>query len=202
MVMILTLVGLLISITTVGLLIQSYLFPARRVWPPRTYGKFTPVLVWTPTLTLFGTLIALGIFGWGQLALPAWVRFGMGIPILIISNIAVWSAVQNFGIAQTSGDVGTLNTGGLYRFSRNPQYVADIAQICGWLMVSASAFAIPVALATILVFLVAPFAEESWMAERYGTAYEDYRRATPRFLGSGIRARTARGHQRCINFRK
>jgi protein-S-isoprenylcysteine O-methyltransferase Ste14 len=115
--------------------------------------------------------------------LPAWMRYGLGIPIVVLSNIVVWSAVLRFGIAQTGGAEGTLKTDGLYRYSRNPQYVADACMIFGWLLLSSSATALLVGAAAIFLLLLAPFAEESWMKERYGGAYEAYMKATPRFLG-------------------
>lgn len=99
--------------------------------------------VWVPTLTIFGCLIALGILGWGQLAVPEWLRFGPGVPLIILGNIAVWYEVGNFGVDRTGGARGMLKTDGLYRYSRNPQYVADMAIILGWLILSASALAVP-----------------------------------------------------------
>ena len=111
------------------------------------------------------------------------MRYGLGIPIILLSNIAVWSAVRSFGIAQTGGAEGTLKTDGLYRYSRNPQYVADACMILGWLLLSSSAAALLVGAASVFVLLLAPLAEESWMQERYGAAYEAYIKATPRFFG-------------------
>ena len=34
----------------------------------------------------------------------------------------------------------------------------------------------------ILVFVIAPMAEEPWLEEQYGEAYREYRRGVPRFL--------------------
>ncbi len=98
----------------------------------------TPVLVWVPTFTLFGVLLALGIMEWNRLAVPAWIRFGMGVPLIVAGNIVVWSEVAHFGIPQTGGAEGSLRTSGMYRYSRNPQYVADIAIVGGWIILSAS----------------------------------------------------------------
>ncbi len=39
------------------------------------------------------------------------------------------------------------------------------------------------ALVGIVWFLLAPLAEEPWLREQYGDAYEEYRRSVPRFLG-------------------
>ncbi|MGR3512273.1 MAG: methyltransferase family protein [Paracoccaceae bacterium] len=115
--------------------------------------------------------------------LPAWMRYGLGIPTVVLSNIAVWSAVRRFGIAQTGGAEGTLKTDGLYRYSRNPQYVADAVMIFGWLVLSSSAATLLVGATSIFALLIAPLAEESWMKERYGRVYEAYMKVTPRYFG-------------------
>ena len=180
---VLLIIGLLISAATLGALVWSIAYPAKRIWPPKAYSVWTPIVVWVPTFALFGTLIALGVIGWGQMELPAWMRYGLGIPIIVLSNIVVWSAVRKFGIAQTGGAEGTLKTDGLYRYSRNPQYVADAVMIFGWLVLSSSAATLLVGATSIFALLIAPLAEESWMKERYGRAYEAYMKVTPRYLG-------------------
>ena len=179
---VLIIIGLLIAVATLGALVWSIACPARRIWPPKVYSVWTPILVWVPTFALFGTLIALGVIGWGQMELPVWMRYGLGIPIIVLSNIVVWSAVRGFGIAQTGGAQGTLKTDGLYRYSRNPQYVADVFMIYGWLLLSSSAAALPVGATSSFALLIAALAEESWMKERYGRAYEAYMKVTPRYF--------------------
>jgi len=96
----------------------------------------------TCCFTIFGCLIVLDILDWGAFQIPNKVRFGVGVPLVIFANIAVCSEVRKFGINQTGGAVSTLKTDGLYRYSRNPPYVADIMMIVGWLLLSASVNAI------------------------------------------------------------
>ena len=179
---VLVIIGFLIAAVTFGALVWSIAYPAKRIWPPKTYSAWTPVVVWVPTFALFGTLIALGVIGWGQMELPTWLRYGLGIPIVVLSNIVVWSAVQRFGIAQTGGAEGTLKTDGLYRYSRNPQYVADAFMIFGWLVLSASPIALVVGILAIAVLMIAPFAEEPWLRERFGGEFDDYCARTRRYL--------------------
>ena len=114
--------------------------------------------------------------------LPAWIRYGLGIPIVALSNIVVWSAVRKFGIAQTGGAEGTLKTDGLYRYSRNPQYVADALMVFGWLLLSSSAAAVPLGAVGILLLLFAPFAEEPWLRERFGREFDNYCAKTRRYF--------------------
>lgn len=178
----LTFAGLGISGLTLAAILWSIWIPHQRLWPPRRYTWATPIMVWVPTFTLFGVIIALGVLDWGTLSVPTWLRFGIGPILIILGNLAVWAEVAGFGIAQTGGAVGSLKTGGLYRYSRNPQYVADSTMLIGWALLAASGVALPVIAAAIVVLLVAPFAEEPWLDAVYGQEYARYRQRVRRYL--------------------
>ncbi len=178
----LTIVGLGIALSMLAAILWSIARPSERLWPPIRYTPLTPILIWVPTFVLFGVLIALGLLGWGELALPRWLRFGIGIPLIVIGNIAVWSAVAGFGIHKTGGAVGTLHTGGLYRYSRNPQYVADTVMILGWMALTAAPLAILVGFSAIIVLAAAPFSEEPWLRSQYGSNFDQYVTQVRRFL--------------------
>ena len=177
-----TIVGLGIALSTLAAILWSIARPSQRLWPPIRYTPLTPLLVWIPTFVLFGTLVALGVLGWGDLALSGWFRFGAGIPLIVIGNIVVWSAVAGFGVHKTGGAVGTLQTGGLYRFSRNPQYVADIAIVLGWMALTSAPLAMLVGSAAIIVLAAAPFSEEPWLHSQYGSDFDQYVVRVRRFL--------------------
>ena len=178
----LTIMGLGIALSTLAAVLWSIARPSQRLWPPIKYTPLTPILIWVPTFVLFGVLIALGLLGWGELAFPIWFRFGIGIPLIVIGNIAVWRAVAGFGIQQTGGAVGTLQTGGLYRYSRNPQYVADIAMVLGWMALTSAPLAMLVGSAAIIVLAAAPFSEEPWLRSQYGSDFDQYVAQVRRFL--------------------
>ena len=178
----LVLSGLGIAAATLASILWSIVSPKRRIWPPQRYTAITPILVWVPTLSLFGVIIALGVLGWGILGFPDWLRFGVGIPLILFGNFVVWTEVANFGIAQTGGAKGTLKTTGMYRYSRNPQYMADMAIVGGWMILTSSPSALIVGTAAILVLIAAPFAEEPWLKDLYGSGFEEYRASTRRFL--------------------
>lgn len=174
--------GLVIATGTLVAILWSIAHPERRLWPPKRYTNATPFLVWVPTFTLFGILIVLGIMSWGSLPIPTRLRFGAGIPLIFVGNVIVWSEVMQFGIDQTVGAKGSLRTDGMYRYSRNPQYVADIAMIVGWIVLCASSGAALIGLAAIAVLIAAPFAEEPWLKQQYGSAFEAYLATVRRFL--------------------
>ena len=97
----LVLSGLGIAAATLASILWSIVSPKRRIWPPQRYTAITPILVWVPTFSLFGVFIVLGVLGWGILAFPNWLRFGVGIPLILFGNFVVWTEVAHFGIAQT-----------------------------------------------------------------------------------------------------
>ena len=102
--------------------------------------------------------------------------------MILLSNWVVWQSAFDLGMKATSGAVGNLKTDGFYRWSRNPQYVADSAMLVGWLVLSASLWALPVVAAGVLALVLAPFAEEPWMRAVYGDAYVRYFARTRRYL--------------------
>lgn len=61
MIVIFNFVGLSVAAASLAAIIFSALYPARRIWPPQSYGRTTKAVVWALTLTLFGALIALGV---------------------------------------------------------------------------------------------------------------------------------------------
>ncbi len=182
MVWALNIVGLSFGASALAIMLWSIARPRRRIWPPKNYGTMIKICVWVPTLSIFGAIIGLGVLGWNEADLPAWVRFGIGAPLIVIGHISVWREVAAFGIDQTGGATGTLRTTGLYRYSRNPQYVADIVMIIGWLLLSASYVAIPLGIVGILVLATAPLAEEPWLSERYGDEYDAYAARVRRYF--------------------
>ena len=156
--------------------------PKQRVWPPEQSTAMHRIAVWTLTCIGFGSAIFIGFVECGILDVPAFLRWGLGLVLLIFGNVVVWAGVLHLGFAATSGAKGSLRTTGLYRYSRNPQYLADIAILVGIGILSASIMSWPVIITGIVALALAPFSEEPWLLEKYGDAYAEYLRATRRFF--------------------
>jgi protein-S-isoprenylcysteine O-methyltransferase Ste14 len=74
--------------------------------------------------------------------------------------------------------------GGLYRYSRNPMYVGVLTALAGQAIVYRSrAIAIYLLIAAVVFHCVVVFLEEPHLARVRGSAYNDYRRRVPRWLG-------------------
>lgn len=170
------------TLWALGILMWSIFAPQKRLWP---LPKLTPLifmLIWLPAYLAFGSVIVLSVMDWNHFGWPAALRWGLGLPLIIIGHFAVWRGVKILGLAATSGAPGALKTKGLYRYSRNPQYTADIAMLLGWSILSASLWPVPLVLALIAALLLAPLAEEPWLREIYGAEYEVYCQKVRRFL--------------------
>lgn len=167
----------------VATLVWSILVPTHRLWPPSRVTLLTQLMVWPPTVAIFVAVILVGIAEWNVLEWPDWLRFGIGLPLILAGNVIVWRAAFGIGMGATSGARDELKTSGPYRWSRNPQYVADMGILFGWGTLFGSPSAWIIAAGGIAVLAIAPFAEEPWLEKVYGDAYRRYCNHTPRFLG-------------------
>ncbi len=79
----------------------------------------------------------------------------------------------------------TLVTSGLFRFSRNPMYLAVLLILAGWTWAFASWSVGLYAVAVAVAFQVRVVrVEEPTLAGAFGAAWERYRRSVPRWLGA------------------
>lgn len=73
---------------------------------------------------------------------------------------------------------------GLYRWSRNPMYVAVTLILLGWAVAYASRALLIYALIVMIAFhLRVVYGEEPWLARIHGDAWERYRREVRRWVG-------------------
>ncbi len=112
-----------------------------------------------------------------------------GIGLLIVGTALLLWCVREFYVAGK----GTLApwtpprhlvVSGLYRYSRNPMYVAVVIVLWGWALAFHSRSLAIYALAVMLAFhLRIVFAEEPWLARTYDDAWSRYRDRVPRWIG-------------------
>ncbi|MHA7876166.1 methyltransferase family protein [Roseivivax sp.] len=176
-------VALVCETVLIAMLLWSILVPSRRLWPPQRVNWLSQLMVWLPTLAVFSSAILVGSAGWNALDWPLWLRWSVGLPLIMAGNAVVWPAALGIGLDATSGAEAELKTDGFYRWSRNPQYVADMGILVGWAILSATPAALIIATGGVVAFALAPFAEEPWLEEVYGAPYRTYRKRTPRFFG-------------------
>jgi len=164
------------------MLVYSIVRPSHRVWPPPAQKTWQYFVVWLLTILSFGGFIVVGILDWNSLRWPGIVRWPIGLLLIVFGNVLAWIGVRQLSLKTTSGNAGSLVTDGLYRYSRNPQYIGDITIIGGWAVLSASWWAIPLCLGGIFAFVLTPFAEEPWLRQLHGEHYRAYCQRIPRFI--------------------
>lgn len=153
-----------------------------RVWPPgeRDWRYWLTWVNWYPATAAF---LIVGVLDWGSLnAVPLSGRIAGAVVALVGLGIT-FAAIRRLGVSETEGLEGELRTGGLYQYSRNPQYVGDIVSAIGWVILTDSRLAMIIGTTFVLYYLLLPFAEEPWLREQFGRDYEMYRREVPRFVG-------------------
>lgn len=154
-----------------------------RVWPPgdRDWRYWLTWACWYPATAGF---VLVGVLDWGSLGtVPLPLRLGGGV--LTLAGLAlVFAAIRGLGVSETQGLEGELQTGGLYEYSRNPQYVGDLVMIVGWIVATDSTLTVIVGVTYAAYYLLLPLAEEPWLRQEYGEEYAAYRRDVPRFVGT------------------
>jgi len=128
--------------------------------------------------------------GWDlEEPLPGWVVFRVIGAVLIVlgAGVVIESfarfALEGLGTPAPLAPTQRLVVRGLYRYVRNPIYIADAAIIAGqslllgrlWLLLYAVAFLIVTA-------AFVRWYEEPTLSRQFGDEYEAYRRAVPGWL--------------------
>ncbi len=164
-------------------LVVSLRFPKIGLWPPPVAGSWQFWFVWI-SYTVSGIGVAvIGVLDWDTLGLDHWLVRAAGVTGLLFAVPFNEWGMRTLSDHQTLGLQGELITGGPYRYSRNPQYVAEILTFLGVVLITNSLLAAIIGALVIFWFLLAPLAEEPWLARQFGAQYEDYCRRVPRFLG-------------------
>jgi protein-S-isoprenylcysteine O-methyltransferase Ste14 len=163
----------------------SIAFPDRRIWPPLRQFSWQAYLMWVLFLLSGAGALGVGILDWGSVSLAAWARWLVGGPLFLAGHSLGLRAMRSMGLSTTCGGQSGLVLAGPYRFSRNPQYVGFIVALVGWAVLAGSVLALVAAAVGTAALVLAPFAEEPWLLEAHGPAYDEYRRMVPRFLSLG-----------------
>ena len=105
-------------------------------------------------------------------------RFCLGCICYILGLCLCAAAIVSF----SSPDDAGMNTRGVYRFSRNPMYVAYFACFIGMALLTCSL----VLLGIVSIFQISAhwivLAEERWCLQRFGGAYEQYMQSVRRYI--------------------
>ena len=176
-----------VSLMSLVVSLSALLFALRnknlQFWPPPKKSSWQYYTFWTVFRIAIWSGIITAIATWNQFVFPDFLRFGIGLPLLLLGmGIAFYGYFIDLGIKNTQGLKEGLRTSGLYQYSRNPQYTAGIVGFIGTALVVNSVQLIILCLLLSLLYLLLPFLEEPWLEKQYGEAYSHYKLRTPRFL--------------------
>jgi protein-S-isoprenylcysteine O-methyltransferase Ste14 len=128
-----------------------------------------------------------------------WVLRVVGAVLVVLGAVALlWSflrfALEGAGTPAPVAPTERLVVGGLYRYVRNPMYVAVTATIAGQaLLLGRTILVVYAALFATLTAAFVRLYEEPTLRERYGEEYEAYRRAVPGWWPRRPRSTPPRG---------
>lgn len=151
------------------------------LWPTPHRGSWQSYVFWPLFRGGLGGTMLLGV--WQFAGAPSHgLEAAVGVPFALAALAVTVYAYFALGIENTYGADQGLVTTGLYRLSRNPQYVASIAGFAGLALAVATPEIVALSTLAITVYVLMPYAEEPWLARAYGERYSAYARTTPRFL--------------------
>jgi len=143
-----------------------------------------------PLVTLaIGVLMWLSTYAAPETAMPAELRIGAGLALIIAAGIFVFPAVLSFRRSHTTVNpvrierASHLVTTGIYSVSRNPMYLAMVLLLTAFAFFLGSLYSLlgPLALMLFLTrFQI--LAEERALAEIFGQRYSDYCARVRRWL--------------------
>jgi protein-S-isoprenylcysteine O-methyltransferase Ste14 len=178
---------LALTLVTQGLLVASLAltrhWPALRVWPPPARRSWQFYFTWIGAWVHLSGAFLLAILDWNSLGLDPWLLLGVGLPLVALGQLVIFSGFRALSLHATLGLGGPFVRSGPYRWSRNPQYVGACVYLAGLAIASGSLSAIVACLGGMVWYLLAPFGEEPWLRRAFGTEYEAYCREVPRYVG-------------------
>ena len=150
----------------------------------KLFWKATLAFVAFPGMVAFAVPLLLFGPNWPQS--PVWA---VGLVPLIAGTFLLLGCVREFYVAGR-GTLApwtppqSLVVSGLYRFSRNPMYVAVVSILIGWAVVFRSwPLGIYALIVAVGFHLRVVFGEEPWLARTFGEAWTRYKAHVPRWLG-------------------
>ena len=174
--------GLTVGLILDLLLLRTLLAPPFRIWPTPEPGSWQSLTFWG----LFrGGMIATFIVAaldWNSTPLLDWTRYIVALPLGFTGLFITVCGYFNLGLGNTYCGADGLVTGGLYRFSRNPQYTASIIGLIGLSLGANSILTIIMSVVMSGAYAMMALVEEDWLKQLYGAPYRDYCRETSRFL--------------------
>jgi protein-S-isoprenylcysteine O-methyltransferase Ste14 len=173
------------------LLLRTLFDPAFHLWPSPEPGSWQSLTFWSLFRGGVTLALAVAVLDWNSVHLFDWPRLLIGLPMFFVGFGIAVAGYFDLGLGNTYGGSDGLVTGGLYRYSRNPQYIASIVGLIGLAIAANSILTIVLSAMMIGAYVLMALTEESWLEKHYGPSYRDYMLRTARFFDFGRLLRDA-----------
>jgi protein-S-isoprenylcysteine O-methyltransferase Ste14 len=177
--------GAVVATALLAALVLSLAVPRQRIWPTPGDGSWQGYVWWPLFRGLNGLTVVSAL-------LTLWERtpvLGLSTVLRVLALAALGGSVALFmyafrvlGRDNSYCAADGLVTGGIYRWTRNPQN-AMLIVVYGCLAIAADSRPTYVLCAAMMaVYALMVLCEEPWLAAHYGDAYRRYCRRVPRFF--------------------
>ena len=168
----------LLALGTVQVTNSSFQFwppPEDQPWKKRVFMILFRIVV-------YGLISSSALHIW-QVGFPSFSpAILLAILLLFMGFCIAFASTKALGWSNAFGAKEGLRTNGIFKYSRNPIYIATWFGLAGWALLTP----IPLVVATLfcwgLLYVVAIFMEEKWLAQEYGKSYHEYCRKVRRFF--------------------
>jgi protein-S-isoprenylcysteine O-methyltransferase Ste14 len=164
------------------LLLRTLLAPPFRIWPTPEPGSWQSLTFWGLFRGGWLATFVVAALDWNATPLLDWTRYIVALPLGLAGLFITVGGYFNLGLGNTYCGADGLVTGGLYHFSRNPQYTASIVGLIGLSLGANSILTIAMSAVMVGAYVMMALVEEDWLKQLYGAPYRDYCRETARFL--------------------
>jgi protein-S-isoprenylcysteine O-methyltransferase Ste14 len=175
-------IGSAVAAILVSLLLLTLLRGTFSIWPTPGPGTWQSYVFWSLFRGLNVLCFTMAVLDTrGYLGLPAWLR-AIALSALVTSSALFIYAFRVLGRESSYGARDGLVTGGIYRWSRNPQNAMLVA-VYGCLAVATDgSWTYLLCGAMMAVYALMVLCEEPWLERTYGAVYRRYRCRVPRFF--------------------
>lgn len=173
-------IGCAAGVSLILLLTLPHLHPRFRIWPTPTPWGWQSILFWSLFRTLNVATLLIVVIDWqpwGGLSLDRLAGIAVASVGGALYGLSCWALGRENLYCGRDG----LVTGGVYRWTRNPQYATAIPAYLGLALASHALGALFLAALLCLTFALMALAEEPWLEAAYGEEYRAYSRRVSRF---------------------
>ncbi len=175
-------IGAMVAAVLLGLLVLTLLFPPFRIWPTPGPGSWQGYVFWPLFRSLNVLCFAVAITDRTTvLGLPAWLRL-IAFALLAASIALFIYSFRVLGRDNSYCAQDGLVTGGIYRWTRNPQNAMLVVVYACLAFTADSAPSYVLCASMMAVYTLMVKAEEPWLEAAYGEPYRRYCNRVPRFF--------------------